>query len=200
MDLRYVLLNVQSRLSPGLLCIHWAGTAAAAARETTLLADEPGLQPLLSSVFPMLVSGLPQLMPPIQTPGRRRRGEGGMRGAGRGRQTDRAAVWLRVAKTEEVIETESQPAEQDPRHKGLGWHTHPCTQHINTHAHTRAHTLTYAHLWSKGRRDWQIRLVPGACAGGDTHTRSSIRSLAWSDGRSRAGCRQPGPEQEVCWG
>lgn len=24
--------------------------------------------------------------------------------------------------------------------------------------------------------------------------------FAWSDGESRAGCRQPGPEQEVCWG
>lgn len=30
MDLRYVLLNVHSRLSPGLLCIHRAGTAAPA--------------------------------------------------------------------------------------------------------------------------------------------------------------------------
>lgn len=30
MDLRYVLLNVHSRLSPGLQSIHWAGTAAPA--------------------------------------------------------------------------------------------------------------------------------------------------------------------------
>lgn len=78
MDLRYVLLNVQSTLSPGLLCVQQAGTAALAGTRT-LSAHEPGLQPLLSSVLPVLVSGLPQLMPPIQTPRGRRR-EGGREG------------------------------------------------------------------------------------------------------------------------
>lgn len=37
------LLNVQSRLSPGLLCVQRAGTAAPA-RARTVLAQEPGLQ------------------------------------------------------------------------------------------------------------------------------------------------------------
>lgn len=44
------------------------------------LADKPGPQPLLSSVFPGPVSGFRQLVPLIQAPGRRRRGERGSEG------------------------------------------------------------------------------------------------------------------------
>lgn len=185
---------MHSRLSPGLLCIHWDGTECSCQSKNTHT-DEPGLQPLLSSVFPVPVSGLPQHIPLIQTPGRRRmKREEGM---GRG-QRDRAVLWLRVAKTEEVIETGSQPAEQDPRHKRLGRRMHATDKY--THTHTHRDTCADLRSKKRGGRDWQIRLVLGVCAGRDTHSRSLICSLAWSDGRSGAGCRQLGPEQEVCWG
>lgn len=71
MDLRYVLLNVQSRLSPGLLCIHRAGIEQEPSSHTS---QARNLCYRLYSL--VLVSGLPQLVPPIQTPGR----EGGMEG------------------------------------------------------------------------------------------------------------------------
>lgn len=43
---------------------------------------------------------------------------------------------MRVAKTEEVIETQIEPAEKDPRHKGARM------THAHVHAHAHAHTLT----------------------------------------------------------
>jgi len=170
-----------------LLCIQRAGTKAPA-RTRTFLIDEKSLQPLLSYAFPVLVSGLPQLMSPIQTPGRRRRRRRRTGGwALWRRQTDRKAVWLRVVKTEEVIETENQSTEQDPRHKGPGWYTqlHP------THKHTDICSLI---VQEEGA------LTDKTCAGRDIYSGSWIGSLTWSDGKSTAGCRQPGPEQEVCWG
>lgn len=54
---------------------------------------------------------------------------------------------MRVAKTEEVIETGSQPAEQDPRHKRLGRRMHA----TDKYTHTRTHTDTCADLRSKKR-------------------------------------------------
>ena len=52
---------------------------------------------------------------------------------------------MRVAKTEEVIETETQPAEQTPDTKG--WND----THAHTHTKTRIHTLTHVCSWSKRR-------------------------------------------------
>lgn len=48
MDLLYALLNVLSKLSPGLQHIHQPGTAFPAMREPS----EPGQHPLLSSGLP----------------------------------------------------------------------------------------------------------------------------------------------------
>lgn len=103
---------------------------------------------------------------------------------------------MRVAKTEEVIETGSQPAEQDPRHKRLGRRMHATDKYTHTHTHRD----TCADLRSKKRGG----LTDKTCAWGmcwKRHPQSFVDSfLAWSDGRSGAGCRQLGPEQEVCWG
>lgn len=89
-----------------------------------------------------------------------------------------------MAKTAEVIETEAEPAEQDPRHKGAG-------------SLSLSLTHTHAHTWSTGGGGW---LTAWDICRRRHQTCSRIRSLALSDGRSGTGCRQPGQEQEVCWG
>ena len=88
-------------------------------RARTLLAHKPGPQPLLSSVFPRARLWTPSTSAPHPDTWEGGREEGGREGWG-GWGGDRAAEGLRPGKKEEEIETESQPAEQDPRHKGLG--------------------------------------------------------------------------------
>lgn len=190
---------MHSRLSPGLLCIHWDGTECSCQSKNTHT-DEPGLQPLLSSVFPVPVSGLPQHIPLIQTPGRRRmKREEGM---GRG-QRDRAVLWLRVAKTEEVIETGSQPAEQDPRHKRLGRRMHATDKYTHTHTHTQRYMC-----WLKVQKKGGARLTDKTGAWGmcwKRHPQSFVDlfprlewrkewgwlSSAWSRAGSVLGIRRP---------
>lgn len=66
-------------VSVGLLHIHRAGTATPA-KARTLLADEPGLQPLLSSVFPCAGLWTPSTHAPHPDTWEEGGREGGMEG------------------------------------------------------------------------------------------------------------------------
>lgn len=68
MDLCYDSLNVQSRFSSGLLYIHQAGIVALAMQEPSSQTSQAS-NSCYHLYYLVLVSGLPQLKPLVQTPG-----------------------------------------------------------------------------------------------------------------------------------